>query len=131
MKKLLALVLALVMTLSLATVSTNAAFEDAADISYEEAADVLSAVGVFVGDGKNFNPKAALNREQAAKLVAYLALGEDVAEALPAVQMFDDVAASSWAAKYIAYCADAGIITGDGAGKFYPAASPSQFSYPS
>ena len=129
MKKLLALVLALVMTLSLATVSTNAAFEDAADISYNEAADVLSAVGVFVGDGKNFAPKAALNREQAAKLVAYLALGEDVAEALPAVAMFDDVAASSWAAKYIAYCADAGIITGDGAGKFFPAAPVDGYAF--
>jgi len=129
MKKLLALVLALVMTLSLATVSTNAAFEDAADISYEEAANVLSAVGVFVGDGKNFHPKAGLNREQAAKLVAYLALGEDVAEALPAVAMFDDVAASSWAAKYIAYCADAGIITGDGAGKFFPTAPVDGYAF--
>lgn len=129
MKKLLALVLALVMTLSLATVSTNAAFEDAADISYTEAAEVLSAVGVFVGDGKNFAPKAGLNREQAAKLVAYLALGEDVAEALPAVAMFDDVAASSWAAKYIAYCADAGIITGDGAGKFFPTAPVDGYAF--
>ena len=129
MKKLLALVLALVMTLSLATVSTNAAFEDAADISYEEAANVLSAVGVFVGDGKNFAPKAELNREQAAKLVAYMALGEDVAEALPAVAMFDDVATSSWAAKYIAFCADAGIITGDGAGKFFPTAPVSGYAF--
>ncbi len=120
MKKLLALVLALVMTLGLATVSTNAAYSDEADVSLNEAVDVLSAVGVFQGSDGKFSPKANLTREQAAKLIAYLDLGENTAEALPAVKVFSDVAATDWSAKYVAYCADAGYIVGDGTGKFNP-----------
>ncbi|MBR3561409.1 MAG: S-layer homology domain-containing protein [Oscillospiraceae bacterium] len=121
MKKLLALVLAMVMTLGLATVSASAAFPDADDVSFVEAVDVMSAVGVFKGDDNgNFLPKANLTREAAAKLIAYLDLGETTAEALPAVKVFDDVAADRWSAKYIAYCADAGYIAGDGTGKFLP-----------
>ena len=71
MKKLLALVLALVMTMSLVTIS-NAAFSDAADIDYKEAVDVLAAVGVLEGSDGKFDPKAELTREQAAKIIAYL-----------------------------------------------------------
>lgn len=121
MKKLLALVLALVMTLGLATVGANAAFPDADEISYDEAVGVLNLVGVLQGDEKgNFNPTDTLNRDAAAKIVAYLALGETIAESLTAKQVFDDVPASHWAAKYIAYCADAGYIAGDGTGNFLP-----------
>ena len=69
MKKLLALVLALVMSMSLVTIS-NAAYSDKADIDLKEAVDVLSAVGVFEGSDGKFDPKANLTREQAAKLVA-------------------------------------------------------------
>ena len=119
MKKLLALVLALVMTLSLC-VTSNAAYSDAADVDYNEAVDVMSAVGVFQGADGKFSPKAELTREQAAKLIAYLDLGESVAEALPAVKVFSDVEANRWSAKYIAYCADAGYIAGVGDGSFNP-----------
>ena len=119
MKKLLALVLALVMTMSLVTIS-NAAYSDAADIDYKEAVDVMSAVGVLEGSDGKFDPKAELTREQAAKIIAYLDLGKDVAEALPAVKVFNDVEASRWSAKFVAYCADAGYINGVGNGNFDP-----------
>ena len=123
MKKLLALVLALVMTLGLATVGANAAlddFSDASDVSYTEAMSVMNAVGVFMGSDGQLTPKAELTRAQAAKLIAYLDLGEKTAEALPAVQVYEDVPATHWAAKYIAYCTNAGIIKGAEANKFYP-----------
>ena len=121
MKKLLALVLALVMTLGLATVGTCAAeYSDAADVSLNEAVDVMSAVGVFQGSDGKFSPKENLTREQAAKLIAYLDLGENTAETLPAIKVFDDVAADRWSAKYIAYCQDAGYVAGVGNGKFDP-----------
>ena len=69
MKKLLALVLALVMSMSLVTIS-NAAFKDADKIDYKEAVDVMNAVGVFVGDEKgNFNAKENLTREPAPRLL--------------------------------------------------------------
>ena len=120
MKKLLALVLALVMSMSLVTIS-NAAFKDANSIDYKEAVEVMNKVGVLIGDEKgNFNAKDILTRGQAAKIIAYLDLGKSTAEALPAVKVFNDVEASRWSAKFIAYCADAGYINGVGNGNFDP-----------
>ena len=120
MKKLLALVLALVMSMSLVTIS-NAAFKDADSIDYKEAVDVMNAVGVFVGDEKgNFNAKENLTREQAAKIIAYLELGEKAADALVGSATFTDVAATRWSAGFVSYCAQAGVVAGYD-GKFDPA----------
>lgn len=129
MKKLLALVLALVMTLGLATVGANAAYSDADEISFKEAVDVMTAVGVFQGNGGKFMPKGALDRASAAKLIAYLDLGEDGAEGMPASQVFADVPATHWAAKYIAYCAAEGYIAGAGDGNFYPASELTGYAF--
>ena len=121
MKKLLALVLALVMSMSLVTIS-NAAFKDADKIDYKEAVDVMNAVGVFIGDEKgNFNAKENLTREQAAKIIAYLELGSKAADALVGGATFTDVAASRWSAGFVGYCAQAGVVAGVGDGKFDPA----------
>ena len=71
MKKLLAMVLALVMTLSLA-VSANAAFKDADKVSdtYEEAVAVLNGMGVFKGyeDG-SFQPQGNITRAEVATII--------------------------------------------------------------
>ncbi len=130
MKKLLALVLALVMTLGLATVGANAAYGDQDEISFKEAVGVMSALGVFKGnENGDFLPKANLDRASAAKLIAYLDLGAERAEAMPADQKFDDVPASHWAAKYIAYCATEGYISGAGDGNFYPASELTGYAF--
>ena len=121
MKKLLALVLALVMSMSLVTIS-NAAFKDADKIDYKEAVDVMNAVGVFVGDEKgNFNAKENLTREQAAKIIAYLELGSKAADALAGGATFTDVASTRWSAGFVGYCAQAGVVAGVGDSKFDPA----------
>ena len=121
MKKLLALVLALVMSMSLVTIS-NAAFKDADKIDYKEAVDVMNAVGVFIGDEKgNFNAKDNLTREQAAKIIAYLELGDKAADALVGGATFTDVASTRWSAGFVGYCAQAGVVAGVGNGKFDPA----------
>ena len=121
MKKLLALVLALVMSMSLVTIS-NAAFKDADKIDYKEAVDVMNAVGVFIGDEKgNFNAKENLTREQAAKIIAYLELGSKAADALVGGATFTDVASTRWSAGFVGYCAQAGVVAGVGNGKFDPA----------
>ena len=121
MKKLLALVLALVMSMSLVTIS-NAAFKDADKIDYKEAVDVMNAVGVFIGDEKgNFNAKDNLTREQAAKIIAYLELGEKAADALVGGATFTDVASTRWSAGFVGYCAQAGVVAGVGDSKFAPA----------
>ena len=123
MKKLLALVLALVMSMSLVTIS-NAAFKDADKIDNKEAVEVMNAAGVLIGDENgNFNAKANLTRGQAAKIIAYLDLGGKTADAIKGTgTAFTDVPASHWAAGYIEYCAGAGYVAGVGGGKFDPEA---------
>ena len=118
MKKLLALVLALVMTMSLVTIS-NAAFKDADTIDNKEAVEVMNALGVLIGDDKgNFNADANLTRAQAAKIICVMLLGKDAADGLNLKSTFSD--ASGWAESYIAYCASQGIVAGVGDGKFDP-----------
>ena len=121
MKKLLALVLALVMSMSLVTIS-NAAFKDADKISNKEAVDVMAAVGVLAGyDNGEFGATDTLTREQAAKIIAYLELGEKAADALVGSATFTDVAATRWSAGFVSYCAQAGVVSGNGDGTFAPA----------
>ena len=120
MKKLLALVLALVMSMSLVTIS-NADFKDADKIDYTEAVDVMNAVGVLIGDENgNFNPKENLTRAQAAKIISYLLLGNKTAEGLAGSGKFTDVAKTSWAAGFVDYCAAVGVVNGVGNGQFNP-----------
>ena len=123
MKKLLALVLALVMSMSLVTIS-NAAFKDADTIDNKEAVDVMNAIGVLIGDEKgNFNAKGELTRAQACKIIAYLDLGGKTADAIKGTgTVFTDVKATSWYAGYVEYCAGAGYVAGVGGGKFDPEA---------
>ena len=123
MKKFLSLVLALVMTMSLVTVSAGAAdFTDEKDIKYVEAVEVLDLVGILGGypDG-SFQPTKVLTRAEAAKIIAYTTLGSDIADELStAVAPFTDIAADNWAAGYIAECVDKGILAGMGDGSFAP-----------
>ena len=122
MEKLLALVLALVMTLGLATVGANAtSFSDDSTITYKEAADVMSAIGVFDGQNGAFNPTGNLTREQGAKIVSYMLMGKTAGDAMTtSTAPFDDVAADRWSAGSIAYCVSQGIIGGVGGNKFNP-----------
>jgi len=109
------------MVLGLATVSTSAAYSDANDIDYSEAVDVMTAVGVFQGKGDAFAPKDGLNRAEAAKLIAYLMLGNKTAEAMKGTgAKFADVPASHWASGYIEYLATAGVVSGVGNNQFNP-----------
>ena len=126
MKKLLAMVLALVMTLSLAVVGSNAAFKDADKIAanYNEAVQVLSGMGVFKGDNNgNFNPESAITRAEVAAIVYRLYTGDvkDNQAALYATyNKFTDMNNAKWAAGYIGYCANAGLIKGYSDTKFGP-----------
>ena len=122
MKKFLSLVLALVMTMSLVTVSAGAAdFDDADDITYVEAAEVLSELGIMVGDSDGFRPNDTLKRSEAAKIICALNLTPKTAATLSAdFAPFADVAASHWAAGYIAEGVQSGILAGVGDGKFNP-----------
>ena len=123
MKKFLSLVLALVMTMSLVTVSAGAKdFTDNSKINYEEAVEVMSTLGVVGGytDG-SFNPQGTLTRGAAAKIICNLILGTTTADALTAdAAPYKDVATTNVFAPYIAYCAKEGIISGYADGTFRP-----------
>ena len=123
MKKFLSLVLALVMTMSLVTVSAGAKdFTDSSKINYSEAVDVLSEAKVIDGyaDGA-FNPSNTLTRGAAAKIICNLILGPTAASALVAdAAPYSDVAANHPFAGYIAYCQKTGIISGYADGTFKP-----------
>ena len=132
MKKFLSLVLALVMTMSLVTISAGAKdFTDADKVTYTEAVDVLSAVKVIDGytDGA-FKPTTQLNRGQAAKILCNMILGPTTASALKAdAAPFKDVAADNTFAAYIAYCAKEGIIDGYTDGTFRPTAPLTGYAF--
>ena len=124
MKKFLSLVLALVMTMSLVTVSAGAKdFTDNSKINYKEAVDVMSAVKVIDGYAEgDFRPTATLTRGAAAKIICNLILGPTTASALVAdAAPYSDVPTTHTFAGYIAYCQKEGIISGYADGTFRPA----------
>ncbi len=126
MKKFLSLVLALVMTMSLVTISAGATeFKDLTDvdsIEHKEAVELFNKIGIITGyeDG-SFGPEKTITREQAAKIIAIMALGNDAASKLGVEKApFPDVPATSQFAGYIGYCASTGIINGYNDGTFKP-----------
>lgn len=139
MKKVISIVLSLAMVICLmptmafaaedvatatATVETPE-FADASSIQYTEAVEVLVAIGVLDGiktaSGIEFKPTGDVTREQAAKIISTLLLGEEDAEKLVAEKApFEDVAADRWSAGYIAYGVEEGFIAGVGDNKFNP-----------
>ena len=132
MKKFLSLVLALVMTMSLVTVSAGAKdFTDSSKITYSEAVDVMSAVKVIDGYAEgDFRPTATLTRGAAAKIICNLILGPTTASALVAdAAPYKDVPTNSTFAGYIAYCQKEGIISGYADGTFKPAATLTGYAF--
>ena len=129
LKKALSLVLVLAMVFALAvpgfaanTTKKASSFKDYSKVTNKEAVDVLTAIGVINGNADGtFAPEGNFTRAEAATMITYLTLGKTVADALPtSATKFSDVPATHWAAKYVQYCADAGIVAGVGNGKFDP-----------
>ncbi len=104
--------------------AAGAAFTDADKIGADNkaAVDFVSEKKIISGfpDG-SFRPQETLTRAQASKILCVALEGADKADALTKTDTgFGDVPASHWAAKFVAYCAEKGIIAGVGAGKFDP-----------
>ena len=132
LKKVLALVLALVMSLSLVTIANASIdFTDADDVKYEEAVDVMSSIGVIEGfETGAFNPNGTLTREQAAKIITYMLLGTEAAEKLgPQNTGFTDVPSTRWSSPYIGYCVSLGIVNGNGDGTFSPSGTLTGYAF--
>ena len=128
-KKLIALTLALAMVLSVSAFAgsySENTYADADKINAdcEEAVELLYALDIMVGDGKNFNPESAVTRAEMAKMI-YVILNygkDDKAVSYTGAKFFDDVEAGYWAEGYINYCASTKLIAGRGDGTFDPTA---------
>ena len=124
LKKLISVIIAVIMLVSsFATVAAA----DYADVestnSYAKAIKVLSGLGIAQGDDEgNFNPQNDVKRSE---MVAFVcrAMGEEDIATASSSNAFTDVAANHWAAGYIAWGVNRGIINGMGDGTFAPDAS--------
>ena len=115
MKRILCIILAVCLLFALA-VPAGAVFADQALIRQTAAVKMLTDLGLISGfsDGA-FHPGETVTREQTAKLAALFCTDTPTAEH-PAP--FTDLG-DSWAAQYIAFCAEHGLVSGSG-GLFRP-----------
>ena len=122
-KRVFALCLAVFLILTACMLSAAAApaakqvFFDQAEIRNPGAVRMLVDLGLISGytDG-SFRPAAPVTREEIAKVIARLCTDDPQAENLTA---FADTA-GSWGNLYVCFCAERGVITGDGQGSFRP-----------
>ena len=126
LKRILCLALALVLCFGLAGTAFAGNFDGYTDAdtigdAYVEAVDVMMGLGVINGmTDKQIGPLSPLTREQAAKIVAFLAVGGAAESFTAEGDPFTDVSADRWSAGYISYCKRAGILIGNGDGTCSP-----------
>lgn len=127
-KRILSLLLAVCMTVTLLAVPAAAAstdtvtFADIHDQNTAMAVESLRLMGVLDGYGDgSFRPDATLTRAQFCKMAVYVMDGADELGRYSTVTIFPDVKPSHWAASYINMAAKGkGIIAGYADGKFHP-----------
>ena len=126
LKKILALVLALVMVIGMMSIASAATpgtgFADDAEITkYDEAVQILEALGIYKGDGEgNFEYNEPITRAETAALIYRIVHDEKYVGIYADYNKFDDVASNAWYAGYVNYCANGEFIVGDGNGSFNP-----------
>lgn len=121
-KKIVASVLATIMTLGMAISSYALLPSDALESPYEEAIETLGALKIMVGDAETglFRPEDTLKRSEFAKVsVELLGLGNMAANSKKPTK-FPDVVENHWANGYINIAVDQGIVIGDDEGNFRP-----------
>ena len=128
LKKILALVLALMMVVSVMVFASAADFDgyndvDEIDSDYAEAVEVLTNMGVFRGYDGGFQPKKNVERSQVAAIV-YRILTADVNDKNVGLyenyNYFTDVTEANWFAGYVNYAANGKYVVGVGEDRFDP-----------
>ena len=128
LKKILALVLALMMALSVMVFASATNLEDYADSEqvseeYAEAVDVLSGMGILKGSEGKLYPKDYVQRSHVSTMI-YRMMSTDVADAQVHIYedygMFDDVSEDNWFAGFVNYSANNELVKGVGDNKFNP-----------
>ena len=125
-KKLLALTLALAMVLSVSAFAgykaDTYADADKIDEDCEDAVELMYALDIMVGDGKNFNPESTVTRAEMAKMI-YVVLNygdDDKAANYTGAKIFSDVASGAWYEGYVNYCGTTKLVQGRPDGTFGP-----------
>ncbi len=122
LKKVMTLALALAMTASL-TVASAGAFNDQDDINNTAAVDKMVALNIINGrDDGSFDPTGKVTRAEMAKMITVALNGGQDPKYSDAVSSYTDTK-GHWAAGYIEYCTNMGIIAGMGEGLFAPDAA--------
>ncbi len=128
LKRALSLALAAVMVMSMMVVGAGAVnlddFSDKDEIVNKEAVSVLVELGVIAGkDDGTYDPTGIITRAEMAKLICtVLNGGKDPNLGNVVTYTYADTV-GHWAAPYIEYCTQLGIVAGDGAGNFNPNAT--------
>ena len=128
LKKILALVLALMMVLSVMVFASAANYDDYSDKDqvspeYAEAVEVLTGMDIFWGSENSFYPKSNVTRAEVATLL-YRIMTTDVSGSQVGIYkdygMFDDVLETNWFAGYVNYSANNEYVVGVGDNNYNP-----------
>ena len=127
LKRILSLVLASVMVMGMMVVGASAAFNDQAEINpvNVNAVNTMVSLKIISGkEGNQFDPKGNVTRAEMATMIAMALNGGNADFRGTTTTGFTDVdGVKHWAAKFIKYCVDQGILSGVGGGKFNPDAN--------
>ena len=131
LKKLLALVLAMVMAFSLMLSAGAVDYKDYPDKDniteeFKEAVQVLTGLKVFQGDEGGFRPGDTITRAEVAAIIYRIATGDVEGKQVKIYAdygNFTDVPRDEWFAGYVGYCANAEYIKGTSPTTFEPYAS--------
>lgn len=124
LKKAFALVLTVAMLMSMMVFAAGAAdFTDSDKIVNTEAVDTMVALNIIngKGDGSYYDPAGIVTRAEMAKMIAVALNGGKAPQVGNATSFTDTV--GNWAAGYIEYCYNLGIVSGRGNGIFDPSAT--------
>ena len=96
-------------------------FTDQDEIKHSEAVNTLVTLNVIAGkDTGAYDPAGSLTRAEMAKLIVYtLNGGKEPVLSTKAVPTYSDIK-GHWAEKYIEYCSNLKIVSGQGDGTFNP-----------
>lgn len=121
-KRLLSLVLAVALTMSLCVIGASATtFSDDKDVVNKEAVDTMVALKVIKGrDNGQFDPKGIVTRAEMCKMICVaLNGGKDPVLGTSLNPSYTDIK-GHWGEAYIEYCTNKGIVAGQGNGTFAP-----------
>lgn len=118
MRRIAALCITICLLLALCLPASAAArqFTDSGEIQNRGEATLLVALGLISGyeDGA-FRPDSTISRAETAKLIALLCTDQPTGGSAQFLDLD-----GCWAADYICYCAEQGILSGSGSGLFRP-----------